>query len=78
MSKINKSLKQSIALTPRERRISMEDFIDNDLHEKDARVALDYIEEQRQKIPALEITEIGYSDSGELTLNYGSGIIFLK
>ncbi len=68
-------LKQHLERLPREERINFENFINNEILEKDVIKALNYIAEHS---PGHRILSMGYSDNGLFSISLEIGVTFLN
>lgn len=68
-------LKQHLVRLHREERIKLENFINNEISEKDAIVALDYISKHS---PEHKILDMNYDDKGLFSISLEIGVTFLN
>lgn len=77
MSADKELLKKLVAFTPRERRLELENLIDNEIRSEDIKKALLYVNKLNQGGDAHYITQIGYSPSGDFFIFTQTGMTFL-
>lgn len=77
MSSRKKLLKSYIKFSPRERRIELEDFVDNDIIDEDVEIAINYIEGLDGGKNQHSIIEMGYSSAG-FYIKTETGMVFIK
>ena len=70
-------LKMHIKYSTEEKRIELENFIDNILSKEDLKKALNYLDDLN-KTTSHRITEIKYSEEGDLSIQAETGLTFLK
>lgn len=70
-------LKMYIKYSIEEKRIELENFIDNILSKEDLKKAVTYLDDLN-KVTSHRITKIKYSDEGDLSIQAETGLTFLK
>ena len=78
MSSKKDILKSYIKFSPRERKVELEAFIDNEISDNDVNSAIDYVQKLNDNNHSHSITEMGYSDAGDFYVKTETGMTFIK
>ena len=78
MNSRKETLKKLIKFAPTERRIQLENFVDNDLLDENLEDCISYVEQLNGNRQDHSIIDMGYSDSGEFYVKTETGMTFLK
>lgn len=70
---IKEILKQYIAFSPRERRIQLENFVENEMYEKDILYAINYVQKADSNGNVHSITKLSYNN-GDFSISIETGI----
>ena len=70
-------LKMHLKPSTEEKKIELENFIDNIISKEDLKNAVNYLDELN-KSTSHQITEIKYSEDGDLNIQAETGLTFLK
>lgn len=74
---IKETLKQYVAFSPRERRILLENFIDNEMYEEDILYAINYVQNADKNGNIHSVTKLSYNGK-DFSISIEAGVTRMK